>query len=257
MSSLVNAIVARLPEGSIQYDTQVDQIERDADGGWTLKARQQGQPVTLQADAVIVATPAQAASRVVRTIHPRLSSDLAKINSTSCAIVSLGYRREQVGRHLDGFGFVVPLVENREILSGSFSSVKFVGRAPEGFVLIRTFLGGAFDPQALDRDDDSLTASAVRELSALLGVKGQPVVKRISRWPNVMPQYELGHLDLVRSIESAVEHELVGIAIAGNAYHGVGVPQCIQSGEAAASRVASYLRASGTEKNLTSAAETS
>ncbi|MFO0891898.1 MAG: protoporphyrinogen oxidase [Isosphaeraceae bacterium] len=155
--------------------------------------------------------------------------------------MSLAYRREQVGHALDGFGFVVPRVENRQVLSGSFSSVKFPGRAPEGTVLMRTFLGGAFRPDVLALEDETLCAMADRELGELLAIRGKPLFGRVSRWPEVMPQYELGHLELVASIESRAS-ALPGLALAGNAFRGVGVPQCIQSGEQAADRVAQVAR---------------
>ena len=135
---------------------------------------------------------------------------------------------------------MVPKVENRAILSGSFSSVKFPGRAPEGMVLFRAFLGGAFRPELLDQDDKALCALAAGELAALLGITGDPLLRRVSRWVDVMPQYEIGHVDLVSAIESSVS-KLPGLAIAGNAYQGVGVPQCIQSGERAAERIAREL----------------
>ena len=186
---------------------------------------------------MIVATPVRAAGRLLAGVDPALAERLGRVSSTSCAIVSLGYRRNQVAHALDGFGFVVPKVENRQILSGSFSSVKFPGRGPEGMVLLRTFLGGAFHADVLDRDDDELASVAAAELTGLLGIKGEPIVRQISRWPHVMPQYELGHVELVRSIEAAVASHR-GLAVAGNAYHGVGVPQCIQSGQQAAERVA-------------------
>jgi oxygen-dependent protoporphyrinogen oxidase len=134
----------------------------------------------------------------------------------------------------------VPRIENRNILSGSFSSVKFPGRCPEGTVLLRAFLGGAFRPDILDQGDEALSDLAAQELSALLGIKGEPIVQHVSRWPRVMPQYELGHLELVQSIESGIAGH-PGLALAGNAYHGVGVPQCIHSGEQAAERIAREL----------------
>ena len=116
----------------------------------------------IEADAVIVATPAGVAGRLLAAVDGALSASLERITSTSCAIVSLGYRRDQVAHALDGFGFVVPRIENRNILSGSFSSVKFPGRCPEGTVLLRAFLGGAFRPDVLDQGDEALSELALR-----------------------------------------------------------------------------------------------
>lgn len=108
-------------------------------------------------------------------------------------------------------------------------------------VLLRVFLGGAFDAGVLDRDDDELAGRAMAGLSSLLGISGEPLVRHVSRWPSVMPQYALGHLERVRSIEERVA-AIPGLAIAGNAYHGVGVPQCIASGEQAAERTVESLK---------------
>jgi oxygen-dependent protoporphyrinogen oxidase len=202
----------------------------------------------IEADAVIVDKwPAGVAGRLLAAVDGALSALLERITSTSCAIASLGYCQDQVAHALDGFGFVVPRIENRNILSGSFSSVKFPGRCPEGTVLLRAFLGGAFRPDVLDQGDLALSGLAIEELSTLLGIKGEPIIRHVSRWPKVMPQYELGHLALVQSIESGIAAHS-GLALAGNAYHGVGVPQCIQSGEQAAERIARELGARSAER---------
>jgi oxygen-dependent protoporphyrinogen oxidase len=239
MASLIDALARRLPDGTVHCGVSVNRLERNSGGGWTIRTNRPGLGV-IQADGVILATPVQTAGRLLASVDPDLSSRLGQISSTSCAIVSLGYRREQIAHALDGFGFVVPKVENRQILSGSFSSVKFPGRGPEGTALIRTFLGGAFHPYILDRDDEELARLAADELGGLLGVTGTPLIRHVSRWPEVMPQYELGHAELVREIESAIASHR-GLGLAGNAYHGVGVPQCIQSGEQAAEQIATAL----------------
>ena len=137
---------------------------------------------------------------------------------------------------MDGFGFVVPLVESRRILSGSFSSVKYPGRAPDGFELIRVFVGGACQAELVDLPDAQLRQLVVEELADLLSVEGQPTFCNTSSWPNVMPQYYLGHTERVAKIESLVGHRR-GLRLAGNAYHGVGIPACIHSGERAAEQI--------------------
>jgi oxygen-dependent protoporphyrinogen oxidase len=236
MYSLVEALASKLPAGTVRYGTRAERLEQGGGGRWRITGQRAGQPFAMDADGVIVAIPAKPAARLLAGVDHQLSASLDRIPSTSCAVVSLGYRRGQIGHALDGFGFVVPKVEDRQILSGSFSSVKFPGRAPAGMVLLRAFLGGAFRREVLDIDDGTLCTIAARELAGLLAIQGEPLLRRVSRWPEVMPQYELGHLDLVAAIESRVA-ALPGLALAGNAYHGVGVPQCIQSGEQAAARI--------------------
>ncbi len=247
MASLTEALVRTLPEGGVRCGVKVERLDPGRDGRWRIGCARGGHEngghlPRFEADAVIVATPAAVAGRLLAAVDSTLAASLERISSTSCAIVSLGYRRDQVAHALDGFGFVVPRIENRNILSGSFSSVKFPGRGPEGTVLLRAFLGGAFRSELLDQDDEALSELAVQELSALLGIQGEPIVRHVSRWPKVMPQYELGHLELVQSIETAVARH-PGLAVAGNAYHGVGVPQCIHSGEQAAERISRELGA--------------
>ncbi len=236
MSSLVETLVKRLPAGTLRSGTHVERLEHMADGRWIVNCG----PERIDADAVIVATPVRSAARLLTTAVPDLAARLDRISSTSCAIVSLGYRRDQIAHPLDGFGFVVPVVEQRAILSGSFSSVKFAGRSPEDGALIRVFVGGAARPELVERPADELVNLASRELASLLGIRGEPEVSHISRWPQVMPQYEVGHVERVAEIESLVA-QTPGLEVAGNAFHGVGVPYCIHSGEQAAERVAAAL----------------
>jgi len=236
MSSLTDALVRTLPEGTVRCGVKVERLDLGCNGRWRIGCANAGHLSMIEADAVIVATPAGVAGRLLAAVDGAVAASLERISSTSSAIVSLGYRQDQIAHALDGFGFVVPRIENRNILSGSFSSVKFPGRCPEGAVLLRAFLGGAFRPDVLDQGDEALSELAVQELSTLLGIKGEPIIRHVSRWPHVMPQYELGHLERVQSIESGIARHS-GLALAGNAYHGVGVPQCIQSGEQAAERI--------------------
>jgi oxygen-dependent protoporphyrinogen oxidase len=240
MTGLTDVLARSLPAGSIHCGMTVHDLERGRDGRWIIRAGGETSSTTFEADSLIVATPVAEAGRLLSRVDAHLSRLLGRISSTSCAIVTLAYRREQIAHALDGFGFVVPKRENRQILSASFSSVKFPGRAPAGVVLLRAFLGGAFRPEILERDDHGLVDIAAGELSHLLGITGPPLLRHLSRWPAVMPQYEIGHTDLVESIEARIA-DLPGLALAGNAYHGVGVPHCIQSGERAAESVLNAL----------------
>jgi len=187
----------------------------------------------LEADAVIVTAESHAAARLLRYVDPQLSMLLGDISYASSATVSLGYRRADVPHPLDAFGFVVPRTEGKALLAATFSSVKYPGRAPEGHVLIRGFLGGALDAGMLDRDDDVLITRARDELRASLGITATPVLTRLSRHPVSMPQYRVGHLARVETIERRVGG-LPGLFLAGGAYRGVGIADCVRSGEAAA-----------------------
>ena len=182
---------------------------------------------------MIVATESHAAARLLRYVDPQLGALLGEIAYTSAATVSLGYRRADVPHPLDGFGFVVPHTEGRALLAGTFSSVKYPGRAPEGFVLLRAFLGGARGADTLRDDDDEIAARARRDLADALGVVAEPVLTRVHRHPASMPQYRLGHLDRIETIELKLAG-LPGITLAGSAYRGVGIADCVHSGEVAA-----------------------
>jgi oxygen-dependent protoporphyrinogen oxidase len=134
----------------------------------------------------------------------------------------------------------VPAVENRQILAASFASNKFPGRAPNDEVLIRVFIGGACQPELADLPDSKLRAIAVAELSELLGITAEPVYSQITRWPRAMPQYHLGHMELVERIEQQARTH-PNLALCGNAYRGVGIPNCIHQGELAAEVISTML----------------
>jgi len=154
--------------------------------------------------------------------------------------VNLAYKMSDFPRMPQCFGFVVPAAEGREIIAGSFSSLKFPGRAPDGFILMRVFMGGVLQRRMMERGDEQLIAAARHEIAALLGVNAAPILTRVARWSDSMPQYAVGHLNLVSEIEQRAA-KLSGFALAGAAYRGVGLPDCIRSGEQAADAVWSYL----------------
>lgn len=232
MSSLVAALAARLPAGSLRLATPVTNLRRDANQ-WQITTSA-GSIESFE--AAIVALPAPAAAKLLASFDGELSGDLTAIQYASCAIVCLAYRRDQFGNPPDGFGFVVPRIERRQIIAGSYASEKFPGRAPEDAVLIRVFIGGAIAPELADLPTGELQRIAHEELTSLMHISGAPLWTDVTRWPSSMPQYEVGHLERVKRIESrAATHP--GLALAGNAYHGVGIPQCIHSGELAAELV--------------------
>jgi oxygen-dependent protoporphyrinogen oxidase len=233
ISSLVDALAARLPPGTVELNRKVDRLERGP-AGWLVHGSGDPQPRCF--DAAIVTTPAPQAARLLEKVDARAADDLSCIPYAGCAIALVGYRREQIGHPLDGFGFVVPEMERRRILACSFSSQKFPGRAPAECVLLRIFVGGAQHPEMSELPDDRLRTLVMEELRDLLKARGEPMLFEVVRWHAAMPQYHLGHCERVERIERAVA-ALPGLALAGNAYHGVGIPDCIHSGELAAERI--------------------
>jgi oxygen-dependent protoporphyrinogen oxidase len=231
MQALVDTLAARLPAGAARVGAAVTALER-AGAGWRVGLAQG----VLPADAVIVAAESHAAARLLRYVDPALATLLGDVPYASAATVSLGYRRDDVPHPLDGFGLVVPRTERRALLACTFSSVKYPDRAPAGHVLLRGFVGGALDPAILEEDDATLVARVRGELREALGIAAEPVLARVSRWPRSMPQYHVGHLGRVDAVERAVG-ALPGLVLAGGAYRGVGIADCVRSGEAAAEAV--------------------
>jgi oxygen-dependent protoporphyrinogen oxidase len=240
LGSLVRVLADRLPAGAVRLECPVARVAPRPDGGWLIQVGGSG-AASLEADAVVVATPAHQAAPLLAGFDQELAAGLERICYNSCATVSLGYRRQQIAHPLNGFGFVAPIIEKRRILSGSFASVKYPGRAPADCVLLRAFLGGGLQGELLDLPDERLRKVAEQELADLLGIRGQPVCCRVHRSLRSMPQYELGHSQLVDRIES-LARQWPGLALAGNAYRGVGIPYCIRSGEQAAERLTALRR---------------
>ncbi len=187
-------------------------------------------------DAVIVSTTAHQASALLCAIDSDLSTALNGIEYASSAIVVTAHKLKDVRHPLDSFGLVIPHRERRRILATSFSSRKFPERAPADSVLMRTFVGGAMQPELFDLSDTELMRVVQEELSDIFGVHGDPEICLVVRYPRAMPQYHVGHLDRVTRIEMLTAKH-AGLALAGNAYRGVGVPDAIYSGETAAQRV--------------------
>lgn len=246
IASLVEAIAAKLPPGIVYLNAPVASLRQTIDDQWRLDLDSLSSTNSAANDTqspftgLILAIPTFAAAQMFEQLDPMLAEALAGIEYAGCNVVSLGYRRDQIGDSLDGFGFVVPQVERRRIIAGSFSSQKFTDRAPTNSVLIRVFIGGALQPELLNLSDDELRRIAIDELGELLRIKGHPMFTDIARWPRAMPQYHVGHVERVARIEKLVARH-PHLALAGNAYHGVGIPQCIASAEDAAESIAASL----------------
>ena len=236
MSTFIDAIVKELPRVGLYLNAPIERLSQLPDSHqWCLNVGG-AERRRITTDAIVLATPAHHAARLLRSVDPHLASDLARIEYASSTLITLGYRREQIDHPLNGFGFVVPLAECLRILSASFTSVKYPGRAPHGTVSIRIYMGGACQPKLLELDDDSLLSIAEQELTELLGITGAPQLRHICRHVRAMPQYQVGHISLVERITNRA-NKLRGFTLAGNSLYGVGVPHCIRTAEAAARRL--------------------
>ena len=244
MEVLVRRIEEVLDPGVVRHGEEVRELSWNADARlWRVGTERNGSDPgsgELEADAVICTLPAYAAANVLKTLDSDLSNELKAIPFSSTATVNLAYRRSDIAHPLDGYGFVVPHVEGRKIMACTFSSVKYAGRAPEDIALLRCFVGGALQPHLLDQPDESMEAQVHDDLGALLGISGEPILRRTTRYPDCMPQYNVGHLERVERIESKLKH-FPTLALAGKSYRGVGIADCIAGGETVAETVAEKL----------------
>jgi oxygen-dependent protoporphyrinogen oxidase len=228
MQELADTLVAKL-EGDLRSGCRVAGLRYLAPGFEVIFDAPHSQP--LKTDAVVLAIPAYAAATLLESIEPRLAAMLRQIRYVSTATISLGYRRADISPHynLNGFGVMVPKSENRQILACTWSSTKFDYRAPADSALIRLFVGGDQQEHLVEQmADEELVALAQAEAAAIMGIEAQPTIQRIFRWPKGNPQYDVGHLDRVLSIEQLAAN-IPGLYLTGSAFRGIGLPDCIKS----------------------------
>ncbi|TYK45974.1 protoporphyrinogen oxidase [Actinomadura decatromicini] len=234
--------------GTVRTGAMVRELRR-RDGGWRLTVGPARDPEHLDADAVVIAVPAAPAARLLEPDVPAAARELARIEYASMAIVTLAYRADAFPRPLEGSGYLVPAVESdpehggRGVKAVTFSSVKWPhlrDRDP-GVLAVRCSIGRFGEEHVLQRPDDELVAAATAELAATCGVSGPPVESRVTRWGGGLPQYNVGHADRVAKVRAAVA-AVPGLAVAGAAYDGLGIPACVASARAAAARIVEHVR---------------
>lgn len=234
MGAFAAAIAARLPPGTVRLGAAARRLERAGDA-WRVHT----DAGTLDAAAIVVATPAYGAADLLGNVDPPLAALLGEIEYASSATVTLAYRRRDLRAPLPGFGFVVPHREGRDLIACTFLSRKYPERTPGDVELVRAFVGGARRPEMATLAEDVLVRRVRADLATLAGIEAAPFLVRVHRWPRAMPQYVVGHLARVGAIEDRVAR-LPGLALAGAAYRGVGIPDCIRSGETAADAVSEW-----------------
>ncbi|HEY2944550.1 MAG TPA: protoporphyrinogen oxidase [Vicinamibacteria bacterium] len=236
LGTLVEALLSRLPPASLRPGTAVASLTRTG-SAFSLRTADGGRDV---ATAVILAVPAPRASAMLAELDPDLAGLLSAIPFVSTAAVFLGYRRADVAHPLDGHGVMFPWTEGLRTNACTFFSSKFPGRAPEGHVLLRGFLGSTRDAQVLESTDADLVRIVREELAPLLGLRGEPVLVRVYRWPGGTPQMEVGHLGRMARVEARLA-ACPGLLLAGAGLRGVGLPDCIADGRAAAAAARTLL----------------
>jgi len=239
---LVDRLAARLDQVAIMTGSQVTGIRATAAGsatsGYTVQLLD-GQ--SLDTDVVILATPAFVSAQVLAGLDRPLADKLRQIPYVSTATVSLAYRRSGFSHPLNGFGFVVPKVEQRQITACTWTSTKFPHRAPDDLVLLRCFVGRAGYEDVVWQDDPDLVQMCRDELRALMGIVEEPVLARVYRWERGMPQYLVGHLDWLEQLGQLLAAH-PGLFLTGSAYRGIGLPDCVHAAAQTATQVLSYLK---------------
>ena len=230
MGELVDGLLVKL-DGDLRLNTPVRSIEANPDGTYSLLL---GGDSRLVAHNVILTAPAHTASHLLAGIAPDASKLLGEIRYVSTGTMALAYRREDVPHPLDGFGVVIPRSEGRPINALTWVSTKFDHRAPDDHVLIRVFFGGSRSPESFELADDDLLAMVRAQLHDLLGIEAEPVFTRVYRWDEANPQYDVGHLEKINTIEAALP---AGVVVTGSAYRGIGVPDCVHQAQMTAAKV--------------------
>jgi len=231
MQQLADALIAQLPAARLHVDNRVNGLRRSG-ARWVVESAGGSQ----QFDAVVLAMPAYIAADLVAPFAEQLAAELRGIDYSSSATVAMIYDRNESGRAgttlPGGFGFLVPRGEGKDIFACTFVHNKFPHRAPSGRLILRAFL-----TKGLERSDDELVAAASRDFASILGLRTKPLRTLISRWPKSMPQYGLGHIERVDLIAQQ-ELALPGLKLIGNAYRGVGIPDCVREAKKAAESLA-------------------
>jgi oxygen-dependent protoporphyrinogen oxidase len=228
MQQLIDALTAQLDPECVRLTTPVFAMEKVANG-WMVQAN----GVTEFYDAMIVASPAWAAGVLLSRVDQALGDELTAIPYSSSITINMVYDEAKLNRLPDGFGFLVPASEGRAMLACTFAHRKFLGRTAGGKAVLRAFLGGARNEAQLAETDESLVATVRRELGEILGIQAEPEHTQVSRWRRAMAQYSVGHQERQKRIADRVA-ALPGLRLAGNAYDGIGIPDCIRLGRQAA-----------------------
>jgi len=252
LSHITDSLAASLPPNAVRLNRSAETLERftNETGTAWLPAGEAGKVQwrltdqngrTECFDAVIFALPSHETARLLLPMHRRIGELLGGIEHSGTAIATFAFNRSQMKKNITGMGFVVPKTENSPILAGSFSSMKYEHRAPEDKLLIRIFAGGARSPEMAEMPDAELLPIVKRKMRELLQIEGEPELEVVSHWPRTMPQYHLGHLERIAEV-TQLAADIPDLALAGNVFDGVGIPNCSRTGQLAAETVVEKMK---------------
>ena len=245
MCELTDTIVSKLDKSKILTGKTVQKVVKNPDGSYVVHIEGM-KPV--EASAVILTAPSHKAAEIVNELDKTLAQNLADIPQATSATVNLAFKRSDVQESLQAFGFIVPISEKRKIKAGTYSSTKWNYRTPsDEYVLIRAFVGGARNQELVFQDDDAMLQMVLAELKDIIGLKAEPVMHKIYRWVKGMPQYTVGHLKRIETIEARVVAN-PGLYVVGGSYKGVGVGDCINVGAQAVEKALAHVKSAGPAK---------
>ena len=236
LDEMVETLVEKSTNVSFRLGTAVTNLSLTG-GNWNLSLNDES---SINADAVILATPAKVSACLVKKVAPKITSLLDQIHYVSTATVSIAYKKEGFPHSLDGFGFVIPKTEEKCILACTWTSSKFPERVPEEYVMLRCFVGGAMQEELAEMEENSIGNMVQEELLNLMGIDCEPVFLKVFRYKKSNVQYRVGHATLIESIRAELKN-FPGIFVTGSAYTGIGIPDCILDGTQTAKDAINYL----------------
>ncbi len=234
MQAFTDAL-ARPIASKIKHNTTVDFIEQSGEH-FVVHSIRDGKKSGEKFDGVVVSLPAAAMARVLRKLSPQNAREIEKIQYPPVAVVIMAFRESDIKRELDGFGFLVPKVEKKQILGSIWSSTIFPKRAPEGYALFTTFVGGARQPENANLDDSLLRQIVFNDLNDLVGLLEDPVFVKIKRWPKAIPQYGMGY-QWYQKMFTELEDQIPGLYFSGNFRQGIGIGDSVLSANATVTKI--------------------
>lgn len=248
LGEMVRALVNALPAGSVQTNSPVAHIEKSAPGE-VFRVEMAG-GIARECRALVLSTPAYVTAALVHGLDAEITRLCAEIPYSSIATVALAFSREHVAHPLNGSGYVVPRTEGNGILAATWLSSKWPYRAPEGKVLLRTFIGGARDPEALAQPDAELVRRSLAAIRPVLGIGGDPLFTRVYRFDRASAQHEVGHLQRMMAIDRRLGAH-PGLFLTGSGFRGVGIPDCVADARATAVKVVDWLKSDALKSTTT------
>ncbi len=234
MYEFIERLVNSVQGEKIETGIEVFEISRRQGGGYRLLVNGGKE---IEADAVVVTTPAYVSAVLLKNISPEMSESMKKIPYIKTGTISLAYKKQDIEKALPkAFGFLIPGVEKRSMMAATFTSMKWPGRCPEGTSLIRCFIGGKHNQELIGKSDAEIIQTVRDELKIILSIDAEPVLTRVFRWIDNMPQYNIGHTDLIKTIDREMDNNN-RLYVTGSAYRGIGIPDCIHNAEITARKI--------------------